>query len=71
MALAAIKFAEKEGRKEVSDEEALALIQREIKIRHEQIADAEKSGRLDSIPAIQKWGRFFYLGLPQNQSLSC
>ena len=31
MALAAIKFAEKEGQKEVSDEEALELVQREIK----------------------------------------
>ena len=37
MALAAIKFAEKEGQKEVSDEEALELVQREIKIRREQI----------------------------------
>lgn len=68
MALAAIKFAEKEGRKEVSDEEALALVQREIKIHHEQIADAEKSGRLDSIPAIQNEIAWLEAFLPRQLS---
>lgn len=53
MAMAAIKFAEKENQKELSDEETIALLQREIKIRQEQIAGAEKSGRTDTIAPIR------------------
>lgn len=53
MALAAIKFSEKESRKELSDEETITLLQREIKIRQEQIAGAEKSGRTDTIAPIR------------------
>ena len=53
MALAAIKFSEKESRKELSDEETITLLQREIKIRQEQIAGAEKSGRTDMIAPIR------------------
>ncbi|AOH43812.1 hypothetical protein BEQ56_10185 [Anaerolineaceae bacterium oral taxon 439] len=68
MALAAIKFAEKEGQKEVSDEEALELVQREIKIRREQIADAEKSARFDSIPAIQNEIAWLEAFLPRQLS---
>lgn len=53
MALVAIKFSEKESRKELSDEETITLLQREIKIRQEQIAGAEKSGRTDTIAPIR------------------
>lgn len=53
MALAAIKFSEKESQKELSDEETITLLQREIKIRQEQIAGAEKSGRTDTIAPIR------------------
>lgn len=53
MAMAAIKFAEKENKADLSDDEALTLIQREVKIRNEQIADAEKSGRTESIQPLK------------------
>ena len=53
MAMAAIKFAEKENKTDLSDDEALTLIQREVKIRYEQIADAEKSGRTESIQPLK------------------
>ncbi len=53
MAMAAIKFAEKENKTDLSDDEALTLIQREVKIRNEQIADAEKSGRTESIQPLK------------------
>lgn len=53
MAMAAIKFAEKENQKELSDDEAIAVVQREVKIRNEQITDAEKSGRTETIQPLK------------------
>lgn len=68
MALSAIKFAEKESGKELSDDEMMALLQREIKIRNEQIADAEKSDRLDTIPPIQQEIEWLEAFLPKQLS---
>lgn len=45
MIKAAIQLAEVAKGKELEQEEILALIQKEIKIRHETRADAEKAGR--------------------------
>lgn len=53
MAMAAVKFAEKESQKELSNDEAMAIVMREIKIRNEQIADAEISGRSDTIQPLK------------------
>ena len=45
MIKAAIQLAEVDKGKELEQEEILALIQKEIKTRHETRADAEKAGR--------------------------
>ncbi len=45
LALAAIKFAEIEGRTVLDDAAIIAILQKEIKARRETIADAEHAGR--------------------------
>jgi hypothetical protein len=47
LALAAIKFSEIEKRAPLDEAGVLGVIQKEIKARHESIADAQKAGRLD------------------------
>src|SRR3989304_3269801 len=47
MALAAIKLAEVERRGPLEDDAILAVLQKEVKTRHETIADAEKASRPD------------------------
>lgn len=49
MIKAAIQLAEVAKGKELEQEEILALIQKEIKTRHETRADAEKAGREELI----------------------
>jgi uncharacterized protein YqeY len=49
MALAAIKNAEVEKIGELDEGEALAIIQKEIRQRHETIADAKKSGHAELV----------------------
>lgn len=49
MALAAIKLAEVERRAPLDDEAILGILQKEVKTRHETIADAEKAARPDLI----------------------
>ena len=57
MVLASIKFAEVEKSRELSEEEVIAIIQKEIKSLRESITDAKKAGRDDLIaetePEIQ------------------
>jgi len=57
MVLASIKLAEIEKGRPLSDEEVLAILQKEIKSLKETITDAEKAGRPDLIaetePEIQ------------------
>lgn len=45
MALSAIKQAEVDQRRELSDDEVLAILQREARTRREAIAEAENAGR--------------------------
>jgi uncharacterized protein YqeY len=49
MSLNALKQVEIDTRKELSAEEALSVLQKEAKKRHESIADAEKAGRNDMV----------------------
>ena len=53
MALAAIKFTEKEKGKPVDEAGASAILQKEIKSRREAIQDAEKAHRPDLIESSQ------------------
>lgn len=54
MVLASIKFAEKEQGKELADEEAMQILQKEVKIRRESLAEAEKAGRESSAEEARK-----------------
>ncbi len=47
MSLNALKQVEVDTRKELSADEALSILQKEAKKRHESIADAERAGRSD------------------------
>jgi uncharacterized protein len=50
MALTAMRLAEVEKMSPLDEPGQIAIIQKEIKGRHESIADAQKAGRLDLIP---------------------
>ena len=52
-ALAAIKLAEVEKREDLEETAMLSLVQKEVKLRRETIADAEKAERPDLIEAAQ------------------
>ncbi len=54
MALAAIKLAEVEKLGHMDEAAYLAVIQKEIKSRHETIADAERAHRPDLIPQAEQ-----------------
>ncbi len=45
MILSSVKFAEKTAGKELDDSEVTAILQKEMKIRKETVAEAQKSGR--------------------------
>ena len=47
MALAAIKNAEVDKRGELDEGQTLAIIQKEVKMRHESLAEAEGAGRTE------------------------
>jgi uncharacterized protein YqeY len=49
MALAAIKFIEIEKKTSLDDAGVMAILQKEIKSRHESIADAERANRADLV----------------------
>ncbi len=49
MVRAAIQFAEKERREELDETAVLAILQKEVKSRHETIEEAKKAGRDDLI----------------------
>lgn len=53
LVMAAIKQAEIDQRKELSDDEVLRLVQKEVKSRQESIADAEKANRQDLIDTAE------------------
>ena len=49
MVLAAVQRAEKEGKHELSDEEMLAVLTRELKVRHESVDTFRAGGREDLV----------------------
>jgi uncharacterized protein YqeY len=49
MVLAAVQRAEKEGKHELSDEEMLAVLSRELKVRHESVETFRAGGREDLV----------------------
>lgn len=53
MALSSIKLAEVQKRGELDESEVASILQKEIRARHESIADAEKAGRLDLVRTEQ------------------
>ncbi|MHC1784794.1 MAG: GatB/YqeY domain-containing protein [Anaerolineaceae bacterium] len=68
MALSSIKFMEKENRKELTDIELVAIIQKEIKSRKESIADAEKANRTETIVILKSEITVLEKYLPEQMS---
>ena len=54
MILSSVKFAEKTQGKELDDSEVTAILQKELKIRKETLAEAEKGGREESKREAEK-----------------
>ncbi|HET7011670.1 MAG TPA: GatB/YqeY domain-containing protein [Anaerolineales bacterium] len=65
MVLAAIKLAEVERRGPLDEAGLQAVLQREVKTRHETIADAEKAKREDLVLAAQEELDLLQAYLPQ------
>lgn len=65
MTLSDIRFAEVEKGNALDDQALMSLLQKEIKSRHESIADAERAGRLDLVE--ESWAEIAVLEeyLPQ------
>jgi uncharacterized protein len=53
LALSAIRMAEIDHRKPVEDAELMAILQKEVKSRHESIADAQRANRSDLIASYE------------------
>src|SRR5688572_4709864 len=49
MGLSAVKQAEVDQRRTLTDEEVLAILQKEVKTRREAIAEAENAGRAETV----------------------
>jgi hypothetical protein len=69
LALASIKFAEKEQNKALAEDEVNAILQKEVKIRREMIEDAKKAGREDTIDGIIKEAAILEEFLPKQLSI--
>ena len=54
MILSSVKFAEKTSGKELEDSEVVQILQKELKIRKESLAEAQKAGRVESIAEAEK-----------------
>ena len=54
MILSSIKFAEKTGGKELDDNEIVQILQKELKIRRETLAEAQKGGREEAAAEAEK-----------------
>ena len=65
MALSAIKFAEVQKGGPLDDPDVLGILQKEIKLRHEAIEDAQKAGRLDLETAANDEIAILQVFLPQ------
>lgn len=66
--LTAHKHAEVEKNGELDQQEILAILQKQAKMRRESIAEAEKANRADLIPALQEELSFLGTYLPQQIS---
>jgi len=53
MVLSAIRLAEVDKRRELDDNEVLAVIQKEVKSRKESVDEAKKAGRMDLVEASE------------------
>jgi uncharacterized protein YqeY len=65
LVMAAIKEAEIEKQEELTDEDVLRLVQKEVKSRQESIADAEKAGREDLVVTAEAEMAVLQAFLPQ------
>ena len=54
MVLSSVKFAEKTSGKELDDSEVTIILQKELKIRKESLAEAQKAGREEAAAEAQK-----------------
>lgn len=54
MILSSVKFAEKTNGKEMDDNEIVQILQKELKIRKESLAEAQKAGRAESVAEAEK-----------------
>ena len=67
-ALAAIKQAEIDRRTTLDEAAALAILQKEIKMRRESIEEAQKAGRTDLLPDLEAEIAILSAFLPQAMS---
>ncbi len=65
MALASIKYVEKENKSPLSDPGLISIIQKEIKGRKESIQDAEKANRPETINSLKAEISFLEKYLPE------
>jgi uncharacterized protein len=70
MVLTSIKMAEKEKGEALDETAVIAIIQKEIKLRHETIEDAKKGDRLDVVQTIEKEIAILEKYLPEQLSES-
>ncbi|GAB4478468.1 MAG: GatB/YqeY domain-containing protein [Anaerolineales bacterium] len=68
MALAAIRLLEVEKGVQVDDNAVLSILQKEVKARHEAIADAERAGRPELAAASREELAILQAYLPQAMS---
>ncbi len=54
MILSSVKFAEKTNQKEMDDNEVIQILQKELKIRKESLAEAQNAGREAAIAEAEK-----------------
>ncbi len=68
LARAAIKQIEVDTRKELSDEEIIPIISKQVKMRKDALSDFEKGGRTDLIDAYNKEIKILETYLPEQLS---
>ncbi len=65
IALAEVKNAEVDKRRELTDEEVLAVLNREVRQRQEALAEAERGGREDVVRKLQRETEILRVYLPE------
>lgn len=69
MVLASVKFAEKEAQKELEENEVISILQKEMKIRRESLAESLKAGREEAAAEAQKDIEALEVLLPKQLSI--